>query len=408
MTYRAALWAICLTSCTTLDSARVVEGVEAADGHVTANDGAISDGGGKSTDGSTKLAKTSACDGVAPVTIDEIWDRYLSATPSSGNGGCATSGCHLSGAGGLKFSSAAQFATATVNVNSSSKPAGPRIHPGDPEGSVVYARLATANNDPMPPGGPYLDSSNLDDIKGYICSLGTPTVDAGVADAATSPYDLSSAADLSNASSGLQILSLKASSTGTCGVVAKSGSSFTLSVSGTGFESGATLTVGGTAAKVSSITSTDIEAVVTLSTAPAVRYAEVIVTNSSGVASAPAILGVAASATTLSSLVSGQIATSCVSCHSGKNPNGNLNLSSASLAFAALVGIESNECQPTVLVNSNCDPRASASFLVDKISATTTTLACAGTSDRMPPNAALTAAQKKLFLDWIALGAQNN
>ena len=122
-----------------------------------------------------------ACDGARSVSLDDLWLRYLDDAPTSTRGGCAVSGCHLDGAGGLSFASPAQFAAATIGVPAQST-AGTRVTAGDPLHSVLYQKLtASAPGDQMPPGGPYLEPMDLDDVRGWICA-GAPSasqIDAG-------------------------------------------------------------------------------------------------------------------------------------------------------------------------------------------------------------------------------------
>lgn len=127
----------------------------------------------------------SACANAPKVSLDQLWTRYLTNTPSSGHGGCALSGCHLDGAGGMQFSSPTEFAATTIDVPSSLTAGADRVVPGDPANSVVYQRLQdSAGFGQMPPGGPYLTSSELGDVAGWICA-GAPTtssIDGGVGD----------------------------------------------------------------------------------------------------------------------------------------------------------------------------------------------------------------------------------
>lgn len=128
------------------------------------------------------LASAQACQGTHAVTVDDLWLRYLDDAPTSARGGCALSGCHLDGAGGLQFGSPAQFAAATVGVAAQTMP-GMRVVAGDPLDSVLYQKLAeSAGGSQMPPGGPYLEASDLDELAGWICA-GAPAasqLDGGV------------------------------------------------------------------------------------------------------------------------------------------------------------------------------------------------------------------------------------
>ena len=129
------------------------------------------------------MSSALSCSSMPHTTLDDLWTRYLTNAPSSGRGGCAFSGCHLDGAGGLRFSSPAEFAAATIDVPSSLTPPQKLVAPGDPLDSVVYQRLGDlAGTGQMPLGGPYLDASDLEAVAGWICD-GAPaatSIDGGV------------------------------------------------------------------------------------------------------------------------------------------------------------------------------------------------------------------------------------
>lgn len=212
---------------------------------------------------------------------------------------------------------------------------------------------------------------------------------------------------------------LVASSTNSCGVVASS-SSFVLTISGSGFYAGATVSITDASgastypATVISLSSTSISASVTIASAPPGDYAQVVVSNPSpsGGPSTPAILGVATQATTIASVVSNVFSRNCVTgCHNGSSPNtlpGSMDLRTAISAAAALIGVTSVMCPPELRV-LRCDPRRASSFVVDKISATSGSRACGNSSgtagNPMPPTGAISAAQEQQIIDWVAQGA---
>lgn len=129
------------------------------------------------------MSSALSCANMPAATLDQLWTRYLTDAPSSGRGGCAISGCHYDGAGGLRFSSPTEFAAATIDVASSFTPSQKLVVPNDPLNSVLYQRLSDlAGTGEMPLGGPYLSASDLDEVAGWICA-GAPaasSLDGGV------------------------------------------------------------------------------------------------------------------------------------------------------------------------------------------------------------------------------------
>jgi hypothetical protein len=214
------------------------------------------------------------------------------------------------------------------------------------------------------------------------------------------------------------ITSLTASSTGKCGVLAGN-QAFTLTLEGSNFAPGSTVAVtdaGGKSYQATMVTVTDTQITLSLMipTAPADRYVQIVVSTPAPnpLSSAPAILGVAASATALSSIVTSTFQPSCagMSCHNGGvTVPGSLDLTSATNARINLVNVTSKDCGPVLLVKP-CDPRRSASFLIDKVLATATSRACNGATGpggaKMPPmGMGLTPTQKDQLKDWVAQGA---
>jgi IPT/TIG domain-containing protein len=189
-----------------------------------------------------------------------------------------------------------------------------------------------------------------------------------------------------------------------CGLVAGAGA-FTLTINGANFASGVTASFGGTSVAVTFVSSTQLTAAIPsalVATAPADDAVPVVVTNPGPDASNVAYFGVATKASTLSANVQPIFTASCAtaSCHvtGGTTP---MSLE-AGKSLAALVGVVSTSCAPTLRVLA-CGPLRSQSVLVDKILATASSPPCSGSP--MPRGAPLTAAQKQAIVDWVAQGA---
>lgn len=131
-------------------------------GELTGGTGGGAGGGGGVHD--------SGCVGVAPASLDDIFAASLAASAATG---CATSGCHASGAGSLTFTSARSLYDATVGRNAVS---GQRklVEPGDVNASELYLRLLPTATVPMPLGGPYLDDAARAAVAGWICAGAKP------------------------------------------------------------------------------------------------------------------------------------------------------------------------------------------------------------------------------------------
>lgn len=194
------------------------------------------------------------------------------------------------------------------------------------------------------------------------------------------------------------------------GVIA-SGSPQALSIKGTSFASGMTVSVtnkNGNSYFVSPAvvtSSTVITADVTIPAAPTDNYVNVSVKSPTGATLGTIILGVASTSKTLLADVQPIFDAKCRSCHTG-NTNGNLDMSSfatsASSNPTGLIGIPSFGCSPKFRVVVG-DARRTSSVLIDKISAGGTP--CNGAL--MPPTGspALTSAEIQTIIDWVAGGA---
>ncbi len=113
-----------------------------------------------------------SCVGVAPAPRPDFYDGLFGADSAAS---CAAAGCHGGpSAGGLTFSTAADFARATVGVRSVSQPTRLLVAPGSLDESVLYQRLLASASSRMPVGGPFLTESELAQVAGWICGGALP------------------------------------------------------------------------------------------------------------------------------------------------------------------------------------------------------------------------------------------
>lgn len=212
------------------------------------------------------------------------------------------------------------------------------------------------------------------------------------------------------------VTQVTASSTGTCGVVAGA-TAFTLTVGGSGFVAGATLTLSnGTTqfpVSVGSLGPTQITAQVTIASEPPGGYADVTVTNPSpSVGTGSGVLGVATQPTVLADVRANVFTPSCglSNCHLGPGSSlpESMPLDPSSSPIAELVGVPAEDCPGRIRVTA-CDPRRTSSYLIDKIFSGAPPGACdnaiGAAGEVMPPDNSLTAAQRQMLVDWVALGA---
>ncbi|WP_147443521.1 IPT/TIG domain-containing protein [Corallococcus sicarius] len=108
----------------------------------------------------------SACEGVAPRTLEEVHAAHFAAERPTG----CTVGCHDTGAGGLTFRSAHELWQATVQRPSLGDSSLLLVDPGHPERSRLYLKLLPDAQGRMPQGGPSLDAAALRDVAGWICA----------------------------------------------------------------------------------------------------------------------------------------------------------------------------------------------------------------------------------------------
>jgi hypothetical protein len=115
--------------------------------------------------------------------------------------------------------------------------------------------------------------------------------------------------------------------------------------------------------------------------------------------------GVASRAVSLASDVQPLFTADCATsgCHNTTHSAGSLDLSTGK-SYGQLVGVPSSapSCSSAVRVLA-CGPLRTQSVLIDKVLATSTSAACAGSP--MPKGAPLSNAQKQLLVDWVAQGA---
>lgn len=192
------------------------------------------------------------------------------------------------------------------------------------------------------------------------------------------------------------------------GMVA-SGTPRALSITGTNFASGMTISVtdslGGaySTGTVTVQTSNLITTNVTIPSAPTDKYVTVAVKSSNGSLLASTILGVASTNITLSGTIQGIFTSGslCTQCH-GTGGGLNLSLGTTSTA-AALINTNSAGCASRLRVTPG-DPRRSKSILIDKILVASTGIAaCSGNG--MPSVGTLTPQNITDIIDWVAGGA---
>lgn len=183
-----------------------------------------------------------------------------------------------------------------------------------------------------------------------------------------------------------------------------------LSIAGTNFASGMTLSItsssGTTNITPTSVTSTVIAASVTISTVPTDNYVTVSIKSSGGTTLASTVLGVASANKTVANSIQAIFNSKCAGCHTGATAGG-LDLSNATSGnpTTGVIGMSSSNCSSRLRVTPG-DPRRASSVLIDKIKVQSTGIAaCSGAA--MPPtgSTALTAQEITDIVDWVAGGA---
>lgn len=174
-----------------------------------------------------------------------------------------------------------------------------------------------------------------------------------------------------------------------------------LSVTGTNFTSGMTLSItsslGTQPITPTTVTSTLIAvSSITISSAPTERYVTVNVL-SGGSTVASATMGVANVSKTLAADIQTIFNTYCTGCH---DSSGSLNLSSGNSA-SNLIQTASSGCSGRLRVKAG-DPRAESSFLIDKL---TSNSPCGGGDKMTGSPTAITQTDIDAIVDWVAGGA---
>jgi len=200
------------------------------------------------------------------------------------------------------------------------------------------------------------------------------------------------------------------------GIVA-SASPQPLSILGTNFSSGMTVSVTNKAGTTNYVTNTLIVSsptvitvnVNTTTTVPTDNYVNVIVKSSSGTTLASAVLGVASAISTLATDVQSILISKCGVCHDGLVTTAYLDMRTLPAISAAnttgLIGIPSSNCSPKFRTVPG-DPRRQSSVLIDKIQvASSGQAACSG--GQMPPvsSTQLSGSEIQTIIDWVAAGA---
>lgn len=186
-----------------------------------------------------------------------------------------------------------------------------------------------------------------------------------------------------------------------------------LSILGTNFVNGMTLSITSSSGVPYTITSSSVTsatvltATVTIPAAPTDNYVTVTVKeSSSATASSSAVWGVAGTTKTLVADI--QPIFDSVPCYSCHGSAGGLDLSSSSSSSSGLIEAPSTGCSQKFRVKAG-DPRRTSSVLIDVLKAKTTTaaLACNTNTNRHMPQGtypALSDPQIQAIIDWIAGG----
>jgi hypothetical protein len=200
------------------------------------------------------------------------------------------------------------------------------------------------------------------------------------------------------------------------GIVA-SASPQPLSILGTNFANGMTVSVTDKTGATNYATDTLIVSsstvitvnVNTTTTVPTDNYVNVIVKSSSGTTLASAVLGVAGTSRTLATDVQSILISKCGTCHDGSVTTAYLDMQTYAAISSAnttgLIGIPSSNCSPKFRTVPG-DPRRQSSVLIDKIQVSSSgQAACSG--GQMPPisSTQLSGPEIQTIIDWVAAGA---
>ena len=203
-----------------------------------------------------------ACVGIPPAALDQIYVQQLEPSLPTG---CAVTGCHASGAGGLQFDNAHALWQSTVGVPSTSLSGIARVSPGDPEHSALYKSLQVGAAGRMPPGGPYLDDAALAEVAGWIC--------AGAPEPSLPPATDGGTDGGADAGGSFELLAVTPTS-----VMAGSGA-VTLTLDGRGFLATSAAHLGGSALVTTYVSATQLKAAVGAATTASATNTNITVAN---------------------------------------------------------------------------------------------------------------------------------
>lgn len=202
-------------------------------------------------------------------------------------------------------------------------------------------------------------------------------------------------------------------SNGYSGIV-KSTTSQNITVNGTNFSAGMTLSIRGTGLSTITVGTPTINSGVTSLSTNAVinpspntdRYITVDVKSSTGTLLASPILGVADNYQYLGSgttSIQSIFTATCAGCHTGGSPHF-LNLQDGTLTDSTgVIDIGSTYCTQKKRVVAG-DPRRTSSMLLDRIMGGTASLTC--NNNPMPPSGSLGPTELAALIDWVAGGAR--
>lgn len=194
-------------------------------------------------------------------------------------------------------------------------------------------------------------------------------------------------------------------SSGSFGIVASSVSK-AITLTGTNFTSGMTLSITSSSGVPYTITSSSVMSSTVLSVsaviaaAPSDNYVVFSLQKASGTP-ATAVLGVAGTSKTLVADIQPIFNASCIGCHGN---NGGLTLNSPTNSANYLISATSLGCSPKFRVTPG-DPRRASSVLIDKIKVASTGIDACNGNLPMPMTGTLTPQQIQAIVDWVAGGA---
>ena len=188
----------------------------------------------------------------------------------------------------------------------------------------------------------------------------------------------------------------------------------TITLDGTNFATGMTLSISGSGVQAinipnPTITALSISASATIDNVPSDNFVTVTLKSSTGTTLASTTMGVAGSRQTIAGNIQGIFDTYlCYQCHFAGATNG-LNLYTATDSSTGLTATASSGCSNKIRVTPG-DPRRTNSILIDVLKAKATgtaSLSCNSKLSRHMPQsgAALTDPEIQQVVDWVAGGA---